>query len=97
MNYTTLLAVALALLRPAVAPGVAGTSSKPRVIATTDGEVDDRSSMVRFLLYSCDFDVVGIVQVNSKYQKNGHSGEKWIEAQLDAYEKSPSEPAATQP
>ena len=39
---------------------------KPRVIATTDGEVDDRSSMIRFLLYSCDFDVVGIVQVNSK-------------------------------
>ena len=71
---------------PAVAPGVAGTSSKPRVIATTDGEVDDRSSMVRFLLYSCDFDVVGIVQVNSKYQKNGHSREKWIEAQFDAYE-----------
>lgn len=60
--------------------------TRPRVIATTDGEVDDRSSMVRFLLYSCDFDVVGIVQVNSKYQKNGHSDEKWIEAQIDAYE-----------
>jgi hypothetical protein len=60
--------------------------TRPRVIATTDGEVDDRSSMVRFLLYSCDFDVVGIVQVNSKYQKNGHSDKKWIEAQLDAYE-----------
>ncbi|MEZ6075549.1 MAG: DUF1593 domain-containing protein [Pirellulaceae bacterium] len=40
-------------------------SHKPRVIATTDGEVDDRSSMIRFLLYACDFDVVGIVQVNS--------------------------------
>jgi hypothetical protein len=59
---------------------------KPRVIVTTDGEVDDRSTMIRFLLYSCDFDVAGIVQVNSKYQKNGHSDKKWIEAQLDAYE-----------
>jgi hypothetical protein len=59
---------------------------KPRVIATTDGEVDDRSTMIRFLLYSCDFDVAGIVQVNSKYQKNGHSDKKWIEAELDAYE-----------
>ncbi|WP_442511901.1 nucleoside hydrolase-like domain-containing protein [Novipirellula sp. SH528] len=58
---------------------------KPRVIATTDGEVDDRSSMIRFLLYACDFDVVGIVQVNSKYQKHGHSDKKWIEDQLDAY------------
>ena len=41
---------------------------------------------VRFLLYTCDFDVAGIVQVNSKYQKHGHSDKKWIEAQLDAYE-----------
>lgn len=60
---------------------------KPRVIATTDGEVDDRSTMIRFILYSCDFDVAGIVQVNSRYQKNGHSDKKWVEAELDAYEK----------
>ena len=66
---------------PMLPPG-----TRPRVIATTDGEVDDRSSMVRFLLYSCDFDVAGIVQVNSRFQKNGHSDKKWIEAQLDAYE-----------
>ena len=62
------------------------SSQKPRVIATTDGEVDDRSSMIRFLLYACDFDVAGIVQVNSKFQKRGHSDKKWIEAQLDAYD-----------
>lgn len=60
---------------------------RPRVIVTTDGEVDDRSSMIRFLLYACDFDVAGIVQVNSKFQKRGHSDKKWIEAQLDAYER----------
>jgi hypothetical protein len=59
---------------------------KPRVIATTDGEVDDHSSMIRFLLYTCDFDVAGIVEVNSKYQKNGHSKEPWLENQLAAYE-----------
>lgn len=59
---------------------------KPRYIITTDGEVDDRSSMIRFLMYSSDMDVVGIVQNNSKYQKSGHSKEKWIEPQLDAYE-----------
>lgn len=61
-------------------------ADKPRVIATTDGEVDDRSSMIRFLLYSCDFDVAGIVQVNSRFQKDGHSDKKWIEAELDSYE-----------
>jgi len=67
--------------------GLGPESGRPRVIATTDGEVDDRSSMIRFLLYSCDFDVEGIVQVNSRFQKSGHSDKKWIEAQLDTYEK----------
>lgn len=62
------------------------STARPRIIVTTDGEVDDRSSMIRFLLYACDFDVAGIVQVNSKFQKHGHSDKKWIEAQLDAYE-----------
>jgi hypothetical protein len=61
-------------------------SQKPRVIATTDGEIDDHSSMIRFLLYTSDFDVAGIVEVNSKYQKNGHSKESWLENQLAAYE-----------
>lgn len=59
---------------------------KPRLIATTDGEVDDRSTMIRFLLYSCDFDIAGIVQNNSKFQKSGHSKDKWIEKELDQYE-----------
>jgi len=31
--------------------------AKPRVIAMTDGEVDDRCSMIRFLLYSNDMDI----------------------------------------
>jgi len=60
---------------------------KPRTIVTTDGEVDDRSSMLRFLLYTCDMDILGIVQVNSKFQQSGHSGEKWLEAELDQYER----------
>jgi len=61
------------------------TRIKPRVIATTDGELDDRSSMVRFLLYACDYDIVGIVQVNG-VQESGHSSEKWIEALIDKYD-----------
>lgn len=61
-------------------------ADKPRVIVTTDGEIDDHSSMIRFLLYTCDFDVAGIVEVNSKFQKNGHSKEPWLENQLAAYE-----------
>ncbi len=79
------LACAVTVLVLNAAP-VTAAPQKPRAIATTDGEVDDRSTMIRFLLYACDFDVAGIVQVNSKYQKNGHSDKKWIEAELDAYE-----------
>ena len=63
-------------------------SSKPRVIVTTDGEIDDRSSMVRFLTYASDYDIAGIVQVNSNAQRSGHSGEYWIEAQIAAYKKA---------
>ncbi|HAV64312.1 MAG TPA: hypothetical protein DCY13_18340 [Verrucomicrobiales bacterium] len=76
------------LLLTAVAGSLATVvaADKPRVIATTDGEIDDHSSMIRFLLYTCDFDVAGIVEVNSKYQKHGHSKETWLENQLDAYE-----------
>ena len=77
---------ALVFLLPHARGAEAKPPGKPRVIATTDGEVDDHSSMIRFLLYTCDFDVAGIVEVNSKYQKNGHSKEPWLENQLDAYE-----------
>jgi hypothetical protein len=58
---------------------------KPRIIATTDGETDDRSTMVRFLYYACDYDIVGIVAVNSRYQEDGH-GRGWIDDEIDAYE-----------
>ncbi|MFE5663163.1 nucleoside hydrolase-like domain-containing protein [Streptomyces niveus] len=51
----------------------------------TDGEVDDRSSMVRFLMYASDVDVEGIVQVNSRWQQHGHSDEGWIETAYADY------------
>lgn len=59
---------------------------KPRVIVMTDGEIDDRSSMVRFLLYTNEFDLEAIIQTNSIFQRNGHSKEGWFDKQLDAYE-----------
>ena len=63
---------------------VARQQEKPRVIVTTDGEIDDQSSMIRFLMYSSDYDVAGIVQVNG-VQKDGHSKDKWIESQIAKY------------
>jgi autotransporter-associated beta strand protein len=60
-------------------------NQRPRVIATTDGEIDDRSSMVRFLMYASDYDIAGIVQVNSSFQPSGHSSEHWVEAHITNY------------
>ncbi|MBM3495142.1 MAG: DUF1593 domain-containing protein [Armatimonadetes bacterium] len=64
-----------------------------RTIATTDGEIDDRCSMVRFLLYANEFDVRGIVISSSRYHWKGNArvkasrweGEEWLGRQLDAY------------
>ena len=50
---------------------------KPIVIITQDGEVDDRSSFMRFLLYTPDIDLRGVIATNSKWQRDGH-GLDWI-------------------
>lgn len=66
------------------------TYDKTRVIVMTDGEGDDRSSMVRFLLYANEMDIEAIIQTNSYYQIYGHSkntGELWLEKHIEAYGK----------
>ncbi len=60
---------------------------RPRVIVTSDGEIDDQCSMIRFLLYSNEWDVEGIVTSSSQYHSHGHNwpGDDWVEPYLDAY------------
>ncbi|MCW9706585.1 nucleoside hydrolase-like domain-containing protein [Fodinibius salsisoli] len=64
-------------------------TEKPRVIVTTDGEVDDECSMVRFLLYANEWDIEGIVSSSSQYHAHGHNwaGDDWVQPYLEAYEK----------
>ena len=70
-------------------------SDRPRVLVTTDGEIDDECSMVRFMLYCNEWDVEGIVTSSSVYhwRGKGHGGphnwpgDNWLEPYLDAYEK----------
>ncbi len=50
-------------------------TARSRVIVTTDGEADDRCSMVRFLLNSNEFEVEGIVNSSSQFHWVG--GEGW--------------------
>ena len=62
-------------------------NTKARVIVMTDGEIDDRSSMIRFLLYTNDIELISIIQTNSAFQRNGWSKDGWIEEQINAYGK----------
>ncbi|KAA5547261.1 DUF1593 domain-containing protein [Roseiconus nitratireducens] len=65
-------------------------AEKPRVIVTTDGEIDDRCSMVRFLLYANEWDVEGIILSSSQYHWKGKSswaGDGWVQPYLNAYAK----------
>ncbi len=45
--------------------------SRPRVIVTTDPELDDLNSMLRFLLYSNELDVEGLVYASSQFHWAG--------------------------
>ena len=89
---STRLLVTIALLVHVLMVCQAGpvfAAQRPRIIATTDGEIDDRCSMVRFLLYANEWDIEGIVYCSSKFHWKGHkwAGEKWIENDIDLYAK----------
>lgn len=62
-------------------------TSKTRVIVTSDGEIDDECSMVRFLLYANEWDIEGIITSSSQYHWHGHkwAGDDWIDPYLIAY------------
>ena len=53
MKMTTILCC-IVFLFVSMLSAVARQQEKPRVIVTTDGEIDDQSSMIRFLMYSSD-------------------------------------------
>jgi hypothetical protein len=65
-------------------------AQRPRIIATTDGEIDDRCSMVRFLLCANEWDIEGIIYCSSKFHWKGHkwAGEQWTQRDIDLYAKS---------
>lgn len=46
-------------------------SMKPRTIITTDGEVDDMNSFIRFLLYSNEFNIEGLIYSSSQWHYSG--------------------------
>jgi hypothetical protein len=65
----------------------AQATARPRVIATTDGEIDDRCSMVRFLMYANEWEVEDLIYSSSRFHWLGQtwSGIEWINSQIDQY------------
>ena len=82
--YSSFIVLFLAFHTP-----VNGQSQKQRIIITSDGEIDDECSMVRFLLYANEWDVEGIVTSSSQYHWHGHkwAGDDWIDPYMEAYAK----------
>jgi hypothetical protein len=70
---------------------------KPRTVITTDGEVDDMNSIIRFLLYANEVDLAGIVLTSSTYHYAGDekavikpyrwTGTEWLQDYINAYER----------
>lgn len=62
-------------------------SQKPRVLVTSDGEIDDQCSLVRFLLYANEWDIEGIITSSSQYHCHGHKwpGDDWVQPYLNGY------------
>lgn len=52
--------------------------ARPRIVVTADPELDDNNSMIRFLLYSSDLDVEGLIYASSGYHWKGDGkGTRW--------------------
>jgi hypothetical protein len=70
-----LVATALAGCAPAVRRERGGATApladKPRVVVTTDPELDDSNSLLRYLLYSTDFRNEGLVYASSQFHWKG--------------------------
>jgi len=62
-------------------------SNKPRIIVTSDGEIDDECSLVRLLLYANDMEIEGIITSSSQYHWQGHkwAGDDWYAPYYKAY------------
>ena len=51
---------------------------KPRVVITTDPELDDFNSLLRYLLYSADYSTEGLIYASSQFHWKGDGrGTKW--------------------
>ncbi|WP_433380915.1 nucleoside hydrolase-like domain-containing protein [Actinoplanes sp. CA-142083] len=93
---TAALAITLPLAISVPAQAHDRGHDKPRIIVSQDGEVDDMDSFIRFLYYSNEFDIQGIVYSSSRYHYAGNgadvapfrwTGTEWLSHYIDLYSK----------
>lgn len=74
-----LLGIAAALAWPKEIMAQPSGSSKPRIVITADPELDDNNSLIRFLLYSSDVNIEGLIYASSGYHWKGDGrGTRWF-------------------
>lgn len=66
-----LLIVTVAACGGNASPGGAGSAQKPRLVVTADPELDDLNSLIRYLLYSTDFQTEGLIYASSGFHWKG--------------------------
>jgi hypothetical protein len=69
-HFWQYITVAILALIPFLATAQSATT-KARTIVTTDGEVDDVDTFIRLLLYSNEFNIVGLVYSSSQWHYKG--------------------------
>jgi hypothetical protein len=54
-------------------------NTRPRIVITADPELDDNNSLIRFLLYSSDVQIEGLIYASSQFHWKGDGkGTKWF-------------------
>lgn len=66
-----ILIVIISALMLALMPAASSAQNKPRIIITADPELDDSNSLIRFLLYSTDYNVEGLIYASSQFHWKG--------------------------
>ena len=62
---------------------LAAAKERPQTVVMTDGEVDDMDSFLRFLLYTNDVDVKGIIYTSSMWHYKGDGKGTLFESNMD--------------
>jgi len=84
MTQKQILSTAIAVItffftKPSTLAQGPNQQARPRIIVTCDPELDDNNSMIRFLLYSSDVQVEGLVYASSAFHWKGDGkGTKWF-------------------